>query len=142
MADLEETLGSLGAAREWLARAARAPRDRAWVADGFVSDRWAPASPAGKLDAFVWRAPPERLSASNEPAAAAPAVDIHPATPAALAVLAPPAESAPPKPAEVAPAAASAKAAAIPPAEPPHRAPDDPGAHPAPIKRGGFRLFS
>ena len=140
MADLEETLGSLGASREWLARAARAPRDRAWVADGFVSDRWAPASPLGKLDAFVWRAPPERLSAAREPTPAPSAVDIHPAD--AVAVVAPLAEEPPAKPAEVAPAAASVKTATIAPAEPPPRAPDDPGAHPAPTKRGGFRLFS
>jgi HemY protein len=142
MADLEETLGSLGAAREWLARAARVPRDRAWVADGFVSDRWAPISPSGKLDAFIWRAPPERLSASSEPMPAPPAVDLPPAGPDAVAVLAPPAEASPPKPVEVAPAEASAKIAAIAPAEPLRRAPDDPGAHPTPAKRGGFRLFS
>ena len=63
MADIEAAAGADGAAREWLGRAARAPRDRAWVADGVISDRWAPVSPSGALDAFVWRTPEERLSA-------------------------------------------------------------------------------
>ncbi|HUZ66544.1 MAG TPA: heme biosynthesis HemY N-terminal domain-containing protein [Beijerinckiaceae bacterium] len=69
MADIEETEhGRSGALREWLARAARAPRDPAWVADGYVSDTWLPVSPVtGKLDAFVWKTPEERLSAPNEP---------------------------------------------------------------------------
>ena len=53
---------SRASVRQWLARAVRAPRDPAWVADGFVSERWAPVSPVtGKLDAFEWRAPVERL---------------------------------------------------------------------------------
>ena len=37
--------GDKGREREWLARALRAPRDRAWIADGYVSDRWLPVSP-------------------------------------------------------------------------------------------------
>ena len=67
MADIEEAEGHLGAVREWLARAARAPRDKAWVADGVISDRWAPVSPSGTLDAFVWRTPDERLAPYIEP---------------------------------------------------------------------------
>ena len=67
MADIETADGSEGAAREWLARAARAPRDKAWIADGIISDRWAPASPSGALDAFVWRAPDERLERARRP---------------------------------------------------------------------------
>ena len=65
MAELEETEhGATGRVREWLARASRAPRDPAWIADGIVTDTWAPASPvSGKLDAFVWQAPTEHLSA-------------------------------------------------------------------------------
>jgi HemY protein len=147
MADLEETLGSPGAVREWLARAARAPRDRAWVADGFISDRWAPVSPSGKLDAFVWRAPEERLGAPGEPVPAA-LVEEHPATPGAVAAApaaapAPLAEALPPpRILEAAPVAASSKIVAIAPADISHKAPDDPGAHPAPAKHGGFRLFS
>lgn len=60
MAEIEQSEhGDHGKAREWTARAFRARRDPAWVADGFVSERWLPASPAtGRLDAFEWRAPP------------------------------------------------------------------------------------
>jgi HemY protein len=78
MAELEEQEhGATGAVREWLARASRARRDPTWIADGIVYDTWAPASPInGKLDAFVWRAPEERLSApiENPPIPAPPAV--------------------------------------------------------------------
>lgn len=72
MADIEETEhGPTGPMREWLSRAARAPRDPAWVADGVVSDRWLPASPVtGQIDAFRWETPVERLSG--------PADEAHP----------------------------------------------------------------
>ncbi|WP_414472736.1 heme biosynthesis HemY N-terminal domain-containing protein [Microvirga sp. M2] len=65
MSDLEQAEhGSTGRGREWLARATRAPRDPAWIADGVVSDHWAPISPVtGRLDAFVWQAPPDVLIA-------------------------------------------------------------------------------
>jgi HemY protein len=65
MSDLEQAEhGSTGKGREWLARATRAPRDPAWIADGVVSDKWAPISPVtGRLDAFVWQAPPDVLVA-------------------------------------------------------------------------------
>ncbi len=33
-----------GRAREWLARAARAPRDPVWIADGVASETWEPVS--------------------------------------------------------------------------------------------------
>jgi HemY protein len=59
MAELEAGEGDQGKAREWAARAARAKRDPAWVADGYVSERWLPVSPVtGKLDAFQWMVPP------------------------------------------------------------------------------------
>ncbi|QEL25277.1 heme biosynthesis protein HemY [Bosea sp. F3-2] len=63
MAELEEAEhGAAGRVREWLARATRAPRDAAWVADGLVSDHWMPVSPiTGRLDAFVWTVPPATL---------------------------------------------------------------------------------
>ena len=63
LADIEEAeTGDQGHVRQYLAKAVRAPRDPAWVADGFVSERWAPVSPVtGKLDAFEWRMPVERL---------------------------------------------------------------------------------
>ncbi len=64
MAEIEEAEhGESGALFEWLQRARRAPRDPAWVADGMVSDRWAPVSPVtGRLDAFEWRTPQEQTS--------------------------------------------------------------------------------
>ena len=63
LADIEEAdSGDQGRVRQYLSKAVRAPRDPAWVADGFVSDQWAPVSPVtGRIDAFEWRAPVERL---------------------------------------------------------------------------------
>jgi HemY protein len=59
LADIEEAeTGDQGRVRHWLAQALKAPRDPAWVADGFVSDKWLPVSPVtGRLDAFEWKAP-------------------------------------------------------------------------------------
>jgi HemY protein len=59
LADIEETeTGDQGRVRHWMGQALRAPRDPAWVADGFVSDKWLPMSPVtGKLGAFEWKAP-------------------------------------------------------------------------------------
>ena len=126
MADIEEAEGNHGAVREWLGRAARAPRDKAWVADGVISDRWAPVSPSGTLDGFVWRTPEERLAAPAE--------------------VAPP-PSAPPPPAEA--LAAPAQAPNVVPAprtgviiDPASMAPDDPGPQEHEIKRRGFRLYA
>src|SRR5271157_3444385 len=123
MADIEEAEGHLGAVREWLGRAARAPRDKAWVADGFISDRWAPVSPSGALDAFVWRTPDERIAAPAEPAPieAEPA-PVPPAIPPTSPSAAPAAPAAPP------PAEAVA-------AEPPRSAPS---VAPAPAARAGI----
>ena len=69
MADLEEMDGGAeGKVREWFARASRAPRDKAWVADGVACYEWAPVSPvSGRLDAFRWQSPAARLSAPVEP---------------------------------------------------------------------------
>lgn len=60
MAELEAAEhADIGKAREWTARAVRANRDPAWIADGVVSHAWAAVSPvSGKLDAFVWEVPP------------------------------------------------------------------------------------
>jgi HemY protein len=65
MAELEDAeFGDQGQVREWLARSAKAPRDPAWIADGVVPKHWAPVSPVtGRLDAFVWQKPAERLGA-------------------------------------------------------------------------------
>ena len=64
MAEIEEAEhGETGTLFEWLQRAQRAPQDPAWVADGVVSDHWAPVSPVtGRLDAFEWTTPKEPLS--------------------------------------------------------------------------------
>jgi HemY protein len=87
LADLEEAeTADEGRVRQWLSRAVRAPRDPAWVADGYVSDKWAPASPVtGRLDAFEWRMPVERLGQIVEAGD-----DIEPSVMAAIA--APPAK--------------------------------------------------
>ena len=63
MADIEEAEhGESGLLREYLSRASRASRDPAWIADGVIATRWAPASPVtGKLDAFQWQTPREEL---------------------------------------------------------------------------------
>lgn len=67
LSDLEQAEhGGTGRGREWLFRATRAPRDPVWMADGVVSDHWAPVSPVtGRLDAFVWQAPPDVLAAPD-----------------------------------------------------------------------------
>ncbi|MBG6207790.1 HemY protein [Labrenzia sp. EL_126] len=59
MAEVEEAEhGDKGRMRDWLARALKAPQDKAWVADGIVSAEWQPVSPVtGKLDAFQWTNP-------------------------------------------------------------------------------------
>jgi HemY protein len=59
MAELEQQdTGDVGRARQWMARAVHAGRDPAWTADGLVSDKWLPVSPAsGRLDAFEWKVP-------------------------------------------------------------------------------------
>jgi HemY protein len=104
MADIEETEnGATGQLREWLSRAARAPRDAAWIAEGFISDTWAPASPVtGKLDAFVWQTPPERTTQSS--ITVAPATDaprIAPMPPEVQTLEPEPAEEPVEKPVEV-----------------------------------------
>ncbi|MBJ3786518.1 heme biosynthesis protein HemY [Devosia sediminis] len=72
MAEIEEgQSGDQGKAREWLARAVRAPRDPAWTADGIISDEWEPISPVtGRLDAFEWKVP---VASNARPAPLAPA---------------------------------------------------------------------
>jgi HemY protein len=78
-----------GRAREWMARALNAAPDPAWTADGHVSDRWLPVSPAnGRLDAFEWRVPVTAI-------ASAPAIEPEPSHAVPLpATPPPPAESA------------------------------------------------
>ncbi|MFK5979569.1 MAG: heme biosynthesis HemY N-terminal domain-containing protein [Rhizobiaceae bacterium] len=68
MAEIEEgEHGDKGRMRDWLARAVRAPRDPAWTADGYVSEKWLPISPvSGEIGAFQWRLPVEQLGAPAE----------------------------------------------------------------------------
>ncbi|OYW98256.1 MAG: hypothetical protein B7Z14_15400, partial [Bosea sp. 32-68-6] len=142
MAELEEAEhGAAGRVREWLARATRAPRDAAWVADGLVSDHWMPVSPiSGRLDAFVWTVPPATLG-SQAPALDDVLGDLDHPTPLieakAEAIEAEPLAVAPPPPAPSAPPPAmpapvtqepveAPKAAAVPepaPTPPPAAAP-------------------
>ena len=63
LADIEEAqTGDAARVRHWLQSALRAPRDPAWVADGYVSERWAPISPVtGRFDAFKWERPTRNL---------------------------------------------------------------------------------
>jgi len=167
MADLEEAEhNDIGRARAWTARAVRAARDPAWTADGFVSDRWMPVSPAtGRLDAFEWKvpvaelpgatieAPPDAIDALpavvEESRPLEPAADEHPADTAkpeaAPAIPAQPADAATP-----APPPAPKPAPALPPEAviPLVHAPDDPGTDGAddtdpaaiPPAEGGRRL--
>jgi HemY protein len=92
LADIEEAeTGNQGKVRQWLGKAVRAPRDPAWVADGYVAERWAPFSPVtGKFDAFSWRAPSERLGQLVESSDSVPAaMDTSPALPLVVAPKAP-----------------------------------------------------
>ncbi|MDI4665855.1 heme biosynthesis protein HemY [Xanthobacter autotrophicus] len=150
MAELEAAEhADIGKAREWTARAVRANRDPAWIADGVVSDRWAAVSPvSGKLDAFVWEVPPgvsatpileheaERVKAaiaavraSEEAKAAVAAAEAAAlaAAEAEAAALAPPKEE--PKPAAVEPEPVAEPAAMAP---PPPAAPSPAPATPKP----------
>jgi HemY protein len=82
MAELEEAeTGDRGRAREWQARAVRAPRDPVWTADGMILDKWAPASPVtGRIDAVEWKVPVAELEA---PRLEIDAAELHaPALPA------------------------------------------------------------
>jgi HemY protein len=69
MAEIEEGQNAdQGKAREWLARAVRAPRDPVWVADGITADEWEPISPvSGDLDAFEWRVPLAAVASKSDP---------------------------------------------------------------------------
>jgi len=145
MADIEEAEGHHGAVREWLARAARAPRDKAWVADGFISDRWAPVSPSGALDAFVWRTPDERIAAAPVEAASVEAAPVEPAP-----IEAEPAAPPPSLPSAAAPAPSRGAPPAVPaPApragiiiDPATMPPDDPGTGESEDERRNFRLYA
>ena len=150
MADIEDAEGNHGAVREWLARAARAPHDKAWVAGGLISDRWSPASPSGALDAFVWRTPDERIAAPDEHVAAEPEA----AAPAPAGIAAPIETRPAPEPPVLEPQAVEPQRRGAPAPvvvqapragviiDPATMAPDDPGPEEPEAKRRGFRLYS
>jgi HemY protein len=77
MAELEELEhGDVGRARQWMARALRAPRDPAWTADGIVSEHWLPVSPVtGRIDAFEWKVPVAELPGTSMQSGAEPAIE-------------------------------------------------------------------
>jgi HemY protein len=142
MAEIEQVEGATGRVREWLARATHAPRDKAWIADGIVSETWAPVSPAsGRLDAFAWETPPEVL---RSPAARDTQLFAEPdPEPEPVVTLAPPAAEAPvlqepqASPVESAPSAGlDPAAAAAPPASVPEPPAESVPAEPAPETRG------
>lgn len=146
MAELEDQeSGNQGLVRSWLARASRAPRDPAWVADGSVSDHWKPISPVtGTIGAYRWQEPPQandvsiraRIDADRfEPVAT---VAISDETPAGLRDITPAPANA------ISPVAAEHQGEAIRPIEEVIRPfiPDDPGPDPdSPPPKGRFRLF-
>jgi HemY protein len=95
MARIEGGSGDKGREREWLARAVRAPRDRAWIADGYVSDRWLPVSPVtGQVDAFQWKAPVDAIGRGDDTLRIAE--DLEPPRDASAMATLPPAETSEP----------------------------------------------
>jgi HemY protein len=74
MADIEEAQGDRGRAREWLARAVRAPRDPMWVSDGVAAPRWTPVSPvSGEIVPCEWKPPYDMPEEMEQDRLAAPA---------------------------------------------------------------------
>jgi HemY protein len=139
MADLEAAEGTPGRGRDWLGRATRAPRDKAWIADGIVSETWAPLSPVtGRLDAFVWDTPPQMLGAPDAedslPHEDEPAVSL--AAPEGALGDAPPAR---PADADVVEATTSAETARTPAAVPAEHRPVEPA--PTPPRSSAARAF-
>lgn len=141
MAEIERESGDEGHAREWMARALRAPRDPEWTADGFVSDRWLPVSPvSGRLDAFQWKVPLAELGESRD---VIEGVEEFLERPPVVVAPPPPAELPRSSEAAAEPAPAAPRPPAVPPApiaSPPRaepvipllHVPDDPGPDPAP----------
>ena len=134
LAEIEEGRGDKGRAREWLARAVRAPSDPMWVIDGAASPYWTPVSPVtGEIAFAEWKVPFEQLprqaapQTEPEPVVEEAEVPATPAPPPALATPAPQApEPPPPAPAPV-PAAKPRPARSKPRIVEPARPPDDPG---------------
>lgn len=133
MAEIEEgEHGDQGRVRAWLARALGAPRDPAWMADGRVFPQWAPVSPVtGRVDAFAWKVPPDRVSAERQmeieawAAEEEPTVEVKAVTAAPAAP--PPEPFVPPTPAE--PEPVKSRPTEV---RPPEAAPAAPPADPKP----------
>ena len=132
-----------GREREWLARALRAPRDRAWIADGYVSDRWLPVSPVtGAVDAFEWKAPVDLIGRGDDTLLIEEAPEPVATVEQVPATIAPPSTPQPekredvvevipekdgPAPTEAAPAPPAPEPKPKPAIFVPERPPDDPG---------------
>src|SRR5262249_15393201 len=112
MAEIEDGRGDKGRAREWLARAVRAPNDPMWVIDGAASPYWTPVSPVtGEIAFAEWKAPFEPLPRQTPP-------EPEPAPEVEETALPPPAVAATPAPPPTEPAPAPPAPAASPPAKP------------------------
>lgn len=142
MAELEEVESSnQGLVRAWLARASRAPRDPAWVADGIVSNRWRAVSPVtGKIGAFEWKDPPQALEthlrARIDADRFGPLLDAAASADEETAMPEAPQAPVPVTRPEAKPEQPTEEAAFQP------MIPDDPGPHPdKPRPKRGFRLF-
>ncbi|MDE2362776.1 MAG: heme biosynthesis protein HemY [Hyphomicrobiales bacterium] len=138
MAEIEEAEnGETGLVREWLSRGSRAPRDPAWMADGVVSGRWAPASPVtGKLDAFRWTTSVEQVGLAPPQPVVAPMAAAPAEPPSAVEAAAAPVDIAP---ATIAPAPAAPAAVARPVIFPLPNPPDDPGTGDEPAHERSYR---
>ncbi|QIG48016.1 heme biosynthesis protein HemY [Nordella sp. HKS 07] len=138
MAEVEEGRGDKGRAREWLARAVRAPSDPMWVIDGAASPYWTPISPmTGEIAFAEWKVPYDQLPRRTGPEPQAPAPESEyvvaeeaPALAAPAVPAEPPPAPEPPAPTPV-PSPPPAPPVARKPAKPrivePVRPPDDPG---------------
>lgn len=138
MAEIEEGRGDKGRAREWLARAVRAPSDPMWVIDGAASPYWTPISPVtGEIAFAEWKVPYDQLprqTVPQPPVAQAEPIEEMPALAAPTPVPPPPppvpapeALTPPVPPAPPSPAPAVAQKPAKPRIVEPIRPPDDPG---------------
>lgn len=149
MAELEDSeSGNQGLVRAWLARASRAPRDPAWVAEDSVSDHWKPVSPTGLIGVYRWQEPPQA-----QDAALRARIDVDRFEAPAPLELAPGEATMPPVPATMVASAAPMASEPAPAPDAPEPAPpveeivrpfipDDPGPEPGgakPARR--FRLF-
>ena len=128
MAEIEEIEhGDEGRVREWMSRAMRASGDRAWTADGVVSERWMPVSPDGRLDGFTWKVPMAEISVTR------PVIEVTSPPAKTPTPLLPQASTPPPDtklPGKSAKPAKAAKAKPVEPVIPLVHAPDDPGPDP------------